>query len=192
MKKLLMVGLAVSSLFLTACPRIEIKNGEIPSQHMVEAQKLAGQYYGEFDRKEGVIEVSYVGSKPILKFLDKNNQSLSKDLLYEGCNSSINQIKSIDVQKLNTHNPDGSEQYRLKGAEFAFYPGHCPNEVIGRAVYLNFSKDYKVISLSLLDHYDEHCRWDPPTPLPGGGVGGGGQHCEYYPVYREGRFVKSN
>lgn len=187
-----MVGLAVSSLFLTACPRIELKNGEVPAQYMSEAQKLAGQYQGEFDRKEGVIEISFSQNRPAVKFLDRTNLSLSRDLLYEGCNSSINQIKAIDVKKLNSRNPDGSDQYRLNQADFAFYPGQCPDEVLGREIYMSFSKDYQVIKVSILDHYDEQCHWDPPSPLPGGGVGGGGHHCDYYPVYREGRFVKTN
>jgi hypothetical protein len=189
-KKLLIVCLAAGSLVLTACPRIELKDGTIPAEHMVEAQKLAGYYTGEFDRKEGVFEISYIGNKPVVKFLDRQNLTLSKDLLFEGCNSSIDQIKSISVEKIRAGGNTSSDQYRLTEADFAFNPGQCSDEVIGRELYLSFSKDYQVIRADLLERYDEHCRWDQPNPYPPGG--GGGRTCEYIPVYRKGRFVKIN
>jgi hypothetical protein len=132
---------------------------------------LSGFYKGQFNHQVGVLEISYLGNKPVVRFLDPQNLHLQKDLLNENCRSSINQIKSAIIENENG-------EHSLKSAEFAFNSGLCFQMAIGKILYLSFTNDYQEVKVDLLERYDQPC------------PGSQNDICDRYPTYLQGFFTK--
>lgn len=143
MKRILLV--AAAALALTAC-KTDIKNGEVPNEHLSRAKQLEGVYSGSFQGRRGELKITFEGNRPVLSFTDTKG---NPGLLGERCQESINDLKWVDVSRKGSINSAG----------FYYSGGFCV--IAGDEVVLDFSNGNKTIKVSVLAQrvQERRCQW---------------------------------
>jgi hypothetical protein len=167
------MSVALATLALMGCKEVTIKDGRIPKEYLTQAKQLEGRYYGEMDGNEAVIDITFDGDRPILKYSDRHGN----DILGNNCNSRVDHLKKVILYKK-------SGKYVVDQAIFGFHPGHC-RQVQGRTLELNFSGTRKFVA-SIYDYsdYRHRCDMGPPPNY--------GNQCrmEEVPHFINGRFSR--
>lgn len=146
--------LALGFLFLSACDEVEFENGRVPNEYLPQAKALVGTYSGQFSREKSTLKLDLYENLAVLSF-----QSASgNDLLGPDCHSQIGILKRARIK-----------DQRISNLYFKFKPGQC--DIPGRELDLQFSNNYKKITLRLRDHDKivQECEWNdrgrvPPVP----------------------------
>jgi len=148
---------SLTLLALASCKTIDIKDGQIPSQYLSQAKKLAGTYKGEFDGVPGSLTISFQDSKPVLTYANKRGE----DILNNNCHSEFGNLLKVQVKNENK-NPT------VTGALFAFDAGGCSIMVRGRDAALSFKETDKGLRIDISILRDvrqrEVCSWPPGNP----------------------------
>ncbi|MBS1971072.1 MAG: hypothetical protein JSU04_12230 [Bdellovibrionales bacterium] len=168
-------------LSLAACKTVKIKNGEVPSQYLSQAKKLAGTYKGDFEGVPGNLIVDFNGNKPTLAYVNKRGE----DILNNNCHSEFGNMLDVTIKNENK-NPT------VSSATFAFDAGGCSLMVRGRDASLSFKQTDKGMRINVSILRDlmqrEVCSWTPGNPpnVPPAQV----CHWEQTPVYLYGTFYR--
>jgi hypothetical protein len=168
-------------LSLAGCKTVKIKDGEVPSQYLSQAKKLAGTYKGQFEGVPGNLIVDFNGNKPTLTYANKRGE----DILNNNCHSEFGNMLDVTIKSENK-NPT------VSSATFNFDAGGCSLMVRGREASLSFKQTDKGmrINISILrDVYQrEVCSWTPGNPphVPPSQA----CHWEQNPVYLYGTFYR--
>lgn len=172
----------VASIGFSGCDDVDIKDGRIPAEYLEQARALEGVYPGQMDRKPVDLSIQMAGDKVIL--------TSSADILGEGCQSFIGNLRKVSVDKTN-------QGYRVKGAKFDFNPGRCSINVSGKS--LNFTLKQRGEKTELVASLMQSTEWrrECHVECSHGGPHGGTickNVCESVPysVYLNGKFVKAN
>lgn len=175
-QKLVIWPLFLIMFLASACGEVEIKNGEIPPEHLPKAEALMGTYEGHFDSHPMTIELKLNGNKVEVK--------TSSDLIADSCLSQVQELKTLKFQK-----QDGV--VRLAGASFAFEPNQCRRDVLGRKLMLDFDLRDPVpqvfrAKIHIENRFEEKCHpwYDGRSNLD--------TRCEMenIPVYLTGKFYR--
>lgn len=171
---------SLTLLALAGCKTVDIKDGQVPSQYLSQAKKLAGTYKGEFDGVPGNLIVSFQGNKPVLTYANKRGE----DILNNNCHSDFGNLLKVQIKNENK-NPT------VSGALFAFDAGGCSIMIRGRDASLNFKETDKGMRIDISILRDvrqrEVCNWTPGGPnIPPSQV----CHWEQQAEYLYGRFYR--
>lgn len=159
--KLTQVLSAVFALLLVAgCKTVDIQDGQVPSQYLSQAKKLAGTYNGNFDGTPGSLTISFNGNKPVLTYANKRGD----DILNNNCHSEFGNLLKVTIKSENK-NPTVSD------ALYDFDAGGCSLFVRGREASLSFKQTDKGmrINISILRDVTQHqeCNLTPGNPQHG-------------------------
>ncbi len=150
---ILKLSLMMGLISLAACDEVEFRNGRVPAEYVAQAQASAGTFKGKFLGQEGELTLSLQDDVALLTY----NSDKGNDLLGNECQSRIGHLKKARIK----------DNKRITHLYFSFNAGKC--DIPGRELDLEFSKDYKRITLYLED-YDsitQECEWvqrNPPAP----------------------------
>lgn len=180
MTQLLVASFALLSL--AGCKTVDIKDGQVPSQYLSQAKKLAGTYKGEFEGVPGNLIISFNGNKPTLTYVNKRGE----DILNNNCHSTFGDLLKVTVKNENK-NPT------VSSALFDFDAGGCALMVRGRDASLSFKQTDKGmrITINILKEVWQRqvCNVIPGNPSRG--IPPSHQcHWEQTPVYLYGTFYR--
>ncbi|MNJ99742.1 hypothetical protein D3C87_175230 [compost metagenome] len=149
MKRILLI--AAAALALTAC-KTEIKDGEVPSEHLSRAKQLEGVYNGSFQGRRGELTIAFEGNRPTLSFKDSKGVGFVADR----CQAVVNDLKWVEVTRKGA----------IEGAGFFFDSGYCMMD--GREVVLDFSSSQRKITVSIRESRTtrQRCRWEGGGHMP--------------------------
>lgn len=149
-----LIGAAVFSF--TACQEVDIVDGRIPAEYLEQAQAIVGDYTGAMEREAITLSVRLDGDKLIM--------TSDKDLIGEGCESTIGDLTKVRVDK-------DDDVVEVEGATFAFDPNLCGFNVEGETLQFSIRERNGNVRLdaSILAYQDwvEDCHIECGAPGSG-------------------------
>jgi len=124
--------LIAQSIVMIGCNhRVDIRNGELPSDLIPFAEQFVGNYSGDFNGQPANLSLELQGNKLIA--------NTSRDFLGRDCLSSIKDLESVSIKRKKKVNK------ALVQASFALNKGRCNSEIDGQYLHLSFdSKKHKI------------------------------------------------
>lgn len=156
----------IAVLGLAGCEDVQIENGEIPADYLLDAKKMEGYYHGTFGGNESALTIYFDGNRPLLKF--------DEDPIGKDCHSKIELLKVVNIDNQDNH-------FVLNRAEFGFNSGECV-AVKGHSISIEFS-GLNNLSVKILHHTAHVVTCNPGRP-------GSGCHSSQRPFYITGKFSR--